>query len=215
MLTRILVLGLFAGLAAPTLMADKPPIEVSSPHFTLVTASSEKDARHILDNFERMRWMFRTLFPKVNADPGAPILVLAVRNKKEFQSLEPAEYLAKGQLNLAGYFLSNTDRNFILLRLDGESEHPFSTVYHEYTHLQFRTDEDWMPLWLNEGIAEFFRTLTSTTSKSSSANRASTISSTSARTPSSRCPLSSASITHRPTTTMKTKAPSSMPSPGP
>jgi tetratricopeptide (TPR) repeat protein len=137
--------------------AEQPAIEISSPHFVLVTDAGEKQGRHLLDNFERMRWMFQTLFPKVNVDPPAPIFVFAAKNKRGFQALEPAEYLAKGQLNLAGYFLTATDRNFILLRLDEESEHPFATVYHEYTHLQFRDSMDWMPLWFNEGIAEFFQ----------------------------------------------------------
>ena len=137
--------------------AEQPPIEVSSPHFTLVTDAGEKQARHILDNFERMRWMFQTLFPKSNVDPAAPIVVIATKNRKGFQALEPQEYLAKGQLNLAGYFLTTTERNYILLRLDADTDHPFATVYHEYTHLQFRNAEEWMPHWLNEGIAEFFQ----------------------------------------------------------
>jgi tetratricopeptide (TPR) repeat protein len=140
-----------------TLCAADQPIEVSSPHFKLITDAGDKQARHVLDNFERMRWMFQTLFPKINVDPPAPIVVLAAKNKKEFEAVEPAEYLAKGQLTLAGYFLSAPDRNFILLRLDAENDHPFATVYHEYTHLQFREAGDWMPLWLNEGIAEFFQ----------------------------------------------------------
>ena len=102
--------------------------------------------------------MFQILFSKQNVDPSAPIVVLAVKNTKGFQALEPSVYLAKGQLNLAGYFLKTQDRNYILLRLDAEQEqHPFATVYHEYTHLQFSSSNEWMPLWLNEGIAEFFQ----------------------------------------------------------
>lgn len=142
----------------PAHAADQPPIEVASPHFTLITAAGEKQGRHLLDNFERMRWMFQTLFPKAKVDPDVPVIIIALRNKKEFQAFEPKEYMAKGQLNLAGYFLNTNERNYVLLRLDAESEnHPFATVYHEYTHLQFRDAGDSIPLWLNEGIAEFFQ----------------------------------------------------------
>ena len=159
MLKRVLLLWILsvALAAAPRAFASDQPIELSSPHFTLVTDSSEKQARHILDNFEQMRWMFQTLFPKANVDPSAPIIVFAAKNKKGFEALEPPEYLAKGQLSLAGYFLTGPDKNLILLRLDAENEHPFATVYHEYTHLQFRSAMEWMPLWLNEGLAEFFQ----------------------------------------------------------
>lgn len=132
-------------------------IAVSSSHFDVLTNSNEKQARHLVDQFERMRWVFQTLFPKVNTDPPAPIEVYAAKNAKSFQAVEPQAYLAKGQLSLAGYFLTTQDQNFILMRMDAEQEHPFSTVYHEYTHLQFRSAGDWMPLWLNEGMAEFFQ----------------------------------------------------------
>jgi len=130
-------------------------VEVRSPHFTVVADSNEKQARHVLDQFERMRWVFLTLFPKLNVDPPAPILVFAAKNTKTFQTFEPAAYLAKGQLNLSGYFLSAPDKNYVLLRLDAEQENPYATIYHEYTHLQFRSGGEWMPLWLNEGFAEF------------------------------------------------------------
>ena len=131
--------------------------EVSSSHFQVVTNAGEKQARHILDQFERMRWVFQTLFPKLNADPSTSIMVFAAKNGKTFQSVEPQAYLAKGQLTLAGYFLNAQDKNYILVRLDAEQEHAYAIVYHEYTHLQFRSAGSWMPLWLNEGLAEFFQ----------------------------------------------------------
>ena len=132
-------------------------LEVRSPHFTVLTDSNEKQARHIVDQFERMRRMFHTLFPDVNVDPVQPIAVLAARNSKSFEALEPEAYLAAGQMKIGGLFMRTPDRNYVLLRLDAEQEHPFAAVYHEYTHLQFSNDGAWMPLWLNEGIAEFFQ----------------------------------------------------------
>jgi tetratricopeptide (TPR) repeat protein len=48
------------------------------------------------------------------------------------------------------------DRNYILLRLDARQEHAYSTVYHEYTHSMLRKASAWMPLWLNEGLAQFY-----------------------------------------------------------
>jgi tetratricopeptide (TPR) repeat protein len=132
-------------------------VQVTSPHFKVITSSNDKQARHLLDQFERMRWMFQTLFPKSRVDPPIPIVVIAVKNRAAFQQFEPAAYLAKGQMNLAGLFLRTPDKNYVLLRLDGEGEHPYATVYHEYTHLQFSDAGDWMPLWLNEGFAEFIQ----------------------------------------------------------
>jgi tetratricopeptide (TPR) repeat protein len=137
--------------------ASEAWLQLQSPHFTVVTDANEKQGRHIADQFERMRWVFQTLFPKLNVDPATPIVVIAVRDKKGFQELEPEAYLAKGQINLTGLFLHGPDKNYILVRLDGQEEHPFATVYHEYTHVQLSGAAEWLPLWLNEGLAEFFQ----------------------------------------------------------
>jgi tetratricopeptide (TPR) repeat protein len=137
--------------------ADRPEnwLQVSSQHFTILTDGSEKDARHIADQFERMRTIFHAGFPNMQVDPPIPIVVIAVKNSKDFRALEPEAYLAKGSLELAGLFLRAPDKNYVLLRMDAQGEHPYATVYHEYTHLLFSKAE-WLPLWLNEGLAQFY-----------------------------------------------------------
>jgi tetratricopeptide (TPR) repeat protein len=137
--------------------ADQHWVEVTTPHFTVLSDANEKQARHVAGQFERMRGVFHTLFPTATADTGAPIVVLALRNRQDFQSIEPEAYLGKGKLDLAGLFLRAPDKNYILLRLDAEGEHPFATVYHEYTHLMLSKADEWLPLWLNEGLAEFYQ----------------------------------------------------------
>ena len=131
--------------------------EVRTEHFVVVTDSSEKQARRIAGQFERMRSVFHLLMPSASDNAGSPMIVLALKDKKAFQSLEPEAYLAKGQLDLAGYFMRAPDKNYILLRLDAQGDHPYATVYHEYTHYMMRNASEWIPLWLNEGLAEFYQ----------------------------------------------------------
>jgi hypothetical protein len=131
-------------------------IEVSTQHFTVYCDGNEKQARHIADQFERMRAVFHVAFPEMKVDLSAPILVIAVKNAKDFRALEPEAYLAKGALDLAGLFLRVPDKNYVLVRLDATGEHPYATVYHEYTHLLLSKTESWMPLWLDEGLAQFY-----------------------------------------------------------
>ncbi len=132
-------------------------VEVRSPNFRVLTNAGEKDGRHVASQFERMRTVFHILMPSASDDAAAPITVLALKDKTSFRTLEPEAYLAKGQLDLAGLFLRVPDKNYVLLRLDTEGEHPYSTVYHEYTHYMLRKAEGWMPVWLNEGLAEFYQ----------------------------------------------------------
>jgi cytochrome c-type biogenesis protein CcmH/NrfG len=137
---------------------DKPEtwIEVRSPHFCVISNSNEKQARRVADQFERMRAVFHTILPKIQIDTLGSITVLATKDEKSFRALEPGEYLAKGQIRLGGLFLPAPDKNYVLLRLDAEGEHPYAAVYHEYTHL-LMSKAEWIPLWLNEGLAEFYQ----------------------------------------------------------
>ena len=155
---RFFCLLILAGaFCRPASAATEQWTEIRSAHFTVLTDANEKDGRHITDQFERMRWVFQTLFPKANVDPAEPIVVVAAKNEKVFDTLEPSAYLAKGQMKLGGYYMHTEDKNYILLQLGAEYEHPFATVYHEYTHVQFEGAADWIPLWLNEGLAEFMQ----------------------------------------------------------
>ncbi len=159
---RILLLATLGsavlGSAVLATARDKPEnwVQVRSPHFLVVSNSNEKQARHVADQFERMRSVFHKLFPKLQIDPSAPIIVLAVKDEKDFRALEPTAYLAKGQVKLAGLFLTTLDKNYVLMRLDAEGDHPYAVVYHEYTHLLL-SKADWMPLWMNEGLAEYYQ----------------------------------------------------------
>ena len=131
-------------------------IQVSSPHFVVASNGNEKQARRVADQFERMRSLFRALFPKLKIEQSSPIIVIAIKDDKDFRALEPEAYLAKGSLRLGGLFLKGPDKNYVLMRLEAEGQHPYSTIYHEYTHLVLG-NATWMPLWLNEGLAEFYQ----------------------------------------------------------
>ena len=154
-------IGLLVSLlaAAPVPARAKPEnwLEVRTPHFTVVTNANEKTGRRIADHFERMRSVFHVAFPHLSIDSGSPIIVLAIKDEKDFRTLEPQAYLAKGQLKLGGLFLRAPDKNYVLMRVDAEGEHPYSVVYHEYTHLLLSKSAEWLPLWLNEGLAEFYQ----------------------------------------------------------
>ncbi len=158
MLRRILLLALcFAAPLASARDKTETWIQISSPHFVVVTNANEKQGRRVADQFERMRSVFHAAFPKAQVDPGTPIIVLAIKDEKDFKALEPEAYLAKGSVKLGGLFLRTADKNYVLMRLDAEGEHPYAVVYHEYTHLLLSKSAEFMPLWMNEGLAEFYQ----------------------------------------------------------
>ncbi|HUI43218.1 MAG TPA: tetratricopeptide repeat protein [Terriglobia bacterium] len=157
LMRSLLIAALLGAVAAPA--RDKPEswVEVRSPHFVVVSNAGQKQARRAAYQFERMRAVFGAAFPHVQVDPATPIIVLALKDQKSFETLEPPEWLAKGQMNRTGMFQSGADKNYILMRLDAGGAHPYSVIYHEYTHVLSAGSAEWMPLWLNEGLAEFYQ----------------------------------------------------------
>jgi tetratricopeptide (TPR) repeat protein len=158
MARRLFLLFLVIAAAAAANAKTDTWLEVRTPHFVILSNSGERQARHVAGQFEQMRSVFQREFPNASIDGPSPIVVIAIRDKKEFQALEPEAYLAKGQLNLVGLFLQAPEKNYVLLRLDVEGAQPYATVYHEYTHFMMRRSQAWIPVWLNEGLAEFYQT---------------------------------------------------------
>jgi Flp pilus assembly protein TadD len=131
-------------------------IEVRSPHFTVNTNAGERDARKIADQFEQIRQMFHSAFAALRVDPAQPIIIVAAKNENTMKLFLPEEWEVKGHIRHAGIYQQGEDKDYVLLRLDTEGENPFHTLYHEYTHALLRLNFRSLPIWLNEGLAEFF-----------------------------------------------------------
>lgn len=142
----------FRGVAA----AEKPWAEIRSPHFRVLTNGSIESATKVVHEFEELRWVFATRFPGARLDSGAPLLIFAVRDYETAKSLEPQLRRSGGE-NIAGLFHHGWERQYAMVRLDtfggnGAKE----AVYHEYTHTILHLNSHWLPVWLDEGTAEFY-----------------------------------------------------------
>lgn len=131
-------------------------IEVRSPHFIVNTNAGEKEARKVADQFEQIRQMFHSAFTAMRVDPAQPIVIVAAKNENTLKLFLPEEWEVKGHIHHAGMYQPGLDKDYVILRLDSEGGNPFHTLYHEYTHALLRLNFSNLPVWLNEGLAEFF-----------------------------------------------------------
>jgi len=131
-------------------------VEVRSSHFTVTSNAGEKDARRIAGQFEQIRQMFHTAFAALKVDPPQPIIIIAAKNENTMKLYLPEDWEVKGHVHPAGWYQANQDKDYVILRLDTEGTNPFHTLYHEYTHALLRLNFDRLPVWLNEGLSEFF-----------------------------------------------------------
>jgi len=150
---------LTGGLAAE---ADAPRwVEVRTLHFTVASDAGEKEAAQAARQFERLRVALGEFLPRARLDPGVPIVIFAARNESSLKELLPEFWEKKDSVRPAGFVTRGTRRYYILLRTDVDmprerDDNPFHVLYHEYTHLVFDLNFENLPVWLNEGLAEFF-----------------------------------------------------------
>lgn len=133
-------------------------IEVRSPHFTVLSNAGEKDGRHAAAQFENIRAVFHAVFPKLRVDAGKPTIIFALRNEDSLKIFIPNYGLNSKVTKLAGLYSGHTDMNFALVRTDvsGSAENEYHSLYHEYTHSILHMNFRGLPLWLDEGLAEFY-----------------------------------------------------------
>ena len=152
---RILSLAIVT-LRVAALPAAGEWIQVRSPHFTLVSNAGVEAASEAARRFEQIRGAFRQALPTARTDPGQPIFILAVKDEKSLQELLPQYWERTGSLKPAGVFLAGPERHYVALRLDVQGSTAYRTLYHEYFHLLLKINHPRVPLWLNEGLAEFY-----------------------------------------------------------
>jgi tetratricopeptide (TPR) repeat protein len=130
--------------------------EITSPHFHVVGQCKEKRARQIAAQFEEIRTVFHTIFPSMIVTPPAPVYIILVRDKEAFNKISPKQWTGRGEMERAGYFMNGSVRNYLVIRLDAEQEDQGTILYHEYTHLLLHLNMPHIPLWIDEGLADFF-----------------------------------------------------------
>jgi tetratricopeptide (TPR) repeat protein len=125
---------------------------------TVVGDQPFETLRDIASRLERFRIGVSGLIPNAERPLPVPTVVFVFGTRKAMQPFLP---LAKNgrPVPLGGYFHRDADVNYIALSLEGFDE-SLPIVFHEYTHLLLRNAVRAVPVWLNEGLAEYYSTFT-------------------------------------------------------
>jgi tetratricopeptide (TPR) repeat protein len=150
-LAALLALG---GLA-PTGPAAVPWVRVETPNFVVYGDAGERRVREVAEEFERFREALGRVIPGTGTTAAVPTVVVLFRSDRAFEPYRP-RYNDK-PVALGGYFLSSDDMNIVAL-VDGERDEALRRIFHEYVHLAISNVLHGLPLWLNEGLAEFYST---------------------------------------------------------
>jgi len=140
---------------AHALPRQEPWIEVRTANFTLFSSAGEGQVRQVGADLERLRDALSQLSPGLVLNSPVPTYVLVFRNAA---ALQPYLRTFNGQpLSSAGYFLSTQWANYVAVNGDRRGDEK-GIVYHEYLHYVLRNNYTGLPLWLHEGLAEYYST---------------------------------------------------------
>lgn len=126
-----------------------------TPHFQTYSCGPTQEVAKLTARLEQFRVAYEAL-AGTQAVASPPIEVIAL---PDHESLEHFVPLYQGQpINLSGFFHRGSDENLIVLSLTNNGPDALATIFHEYAHLLLRRNQQFWPMWLNEGMADIYAT---------------------------------------------------------
>ena len=132
-------------------------LKAESEHFVVYADDSEKDVARFAEILERYHAAMEKLTGR-ESDPPSPsnrVTIYAVGSQRDVRDL------AGGSKFLGGYYIPRAGASAAFVPdarpSSGQLERPMITLLHEYAHHFFIGSNRFaMPVWINEGAAEFF-----------------------------------------------------------
>ncbi len=139
----------------PAGAAERPWVQVKTPHFTVLTNDGEKAARQWAVQLEQFRRAMQHVLP-VPAERVPPVQVLLFRSQRELEAHLPL--IAGRPAKFGGIFVRTNDASALALALGGETAEVRQLIFHEAAHWHLQARDEVQPAWLAEGLAETFAT---------------------------------------------------------
>jgi tetratricopeptide (TPR) repeat protein len=156
------LLAVFALFLATTASGIEPPREkdrwttLAIDELTIYSSANDSTTRSIATGLVRLREAL-SIVTQLKVRSPLPTKVYIFSDQRTFEPYCEAVLGRSGRLS--GVFLSRRDGNHVLI--DGDAREVNHVVNHELTHYFLRnTVPADVPLWFNEGLAEFYSTFT-------------------------------------------------------
>jgi tetratricopeptide (TPR) repeat protein len=134
---------------------DDQWIAVRTEHFRLLSNASERSTSKIGARLEQMQQVLALAFNR-DAVTALPAHIYVFKDEASFA---PFKIGANGRPDsIVGYHVGTPSAHYIAIDASA-GDRPFRTIYHEFVHYFVSNTMPFIPLWLNEGLAEYFSTI--------------------------------------------------------
>jgi tetratricopeptide (TPR) repeat protein len=128
---------------------------LDSPNFTVVGDVGARELRDMAVKFEGFREALSRAISERATAAAVPTIIIVFPNERAFAPFKPT-YQGKRRTDVAGFFAPGANLNYILVQSGGVATDRI--IFHEYAHLIVSNVMSNPPVWLNEGLAEFYST---------------------------------------------------------
>jgi hypothetical protein len=129
---------------------------VDSPNFIVIGDVSAGQLRDVAVKFEGFREVLGRVISVRATSTAVPTVVIVFPNDRAFTPFKP-RYAGKPVEDIGGVFYQGRDVNYIAL-VPGSRQESLRIIFHEYAHLLISNFALNLPVWLDEGLAEYYST---------------------------------------------------------
>ena len=132
--------------------------QVRMDGFTVIGTTGAAELQQVARGIAAFRSALTTHLPNVRVNAPLPTYVVVLKDFEAYKRFQPRDSRGRRVDSVAGYLNTAADANFLVFPyVRGEVGR--SLIYHEYTHYVIRQNaRTEVPLWLEEGLAEFYAT---------------------------------------------------------
>jgi Flp pilus assembly protein TadD len=123
-----------------------------SDHFVLAGSADEDEIREVAARLEGFRAVVLRLFAGTRYRSLPPTTVVVLDDEDELKPFDPGG-------DRDGYFFPGPLDNYIVLVPETRRRKPFPSIFHDYFHAIAAENLPNAPLWLIEGLAEYYSTV--------------------------------------------------------
>ena len=132
--------------------------QLRSRNFLAVGNATEEELRRAVTELEAFQTVLLEMFPSIGLASPVPTLIVVLKDNDTFGRFQPRDAGGRREEWVGGYFTALPDVNYMVTGWRGENGLAFDVVFHEFTHYVLNRNLSHVPLWLGEGVAEFYST---------------------------------------------------------
>jgi tetratricopeptide (TPR) repeat protein len=132
-------------------------LRVRSENFHVVGRAPEAELRALVARLEEFRAVFKHVLGAGHFDSPTPTVFVVFGDDAEYAPFKPPRPDGRPDDGVGGYFQPNPQLNYITLAAGRPGRDSLTaSAFHEYVHLLTRAGRGRVPLWLAEGLSEYY-----------------------------------------------------------